>query len=154
MDSWPLEIVEVRASPIMVGKDAREVAAPMVEEFDFRKLNRRHQTSAASSSSQSAGIAAQHRTQHRPVVLEEAAPDELDEISGAIKVLPVLTVVADNTYLRAEPSQSSDIKLTLATGTSVTAFEQAGAWVHVGANDGSSITGFVHQSTVVTTEIN
>ena len=44
--------------------------------------------------------------------------------------------------------------MVLARGMSVTAFEQSGAWVYVGANDGSSITGYVHQSAIAATEIN
>ncbi len=137
-DSWSLEIVEVPASPIIVGKDAQEVAAPIVEEFDYRKLNRRPATSA----------------QQSDVLGRVAVQSVQNESSTTIRVLPVLTVNTDNTYVRAEPTQSSDVKLVLARGSSVTAFEQAGAWVHVGANDGSSITGYVHRSKIAITEIN
>lgn len=133
-DNWPLEIVEVPASPILIGKDAQEVAAPMVEEFDYRKLNRKAQVSVAYAST---------KNTRRPV-------RQVSE--SAIKVLPVLTVIS-NTHVRAKPSQSSDIKMTLKAGASVTAFENAGAWLHVGANDGSSITGFVHESNVAITDI-
>lgn len=140
-DSWAREIVEIPVSPIMVGKDAQEVAAPMVEQFDFRKLNRREKSPVATSGSglNSAGA---------------STDSELSELTSTIKVLPVLTVNADNTVLRAEPTETSDIKLVLASGASVTAFEQDGAWVHVGANDGSSVTGYVHQSKIASSELN
>ena len=139
-DAWALEIVEVPASPIIVGKDAQEVSAPDVEEFDYRKLNRR--TSNRDS------IATTRTPEATAVQTQQGAP------ATTIKVLPVLTVNTDQAYVRAKPSQTSDIKLTLAKGMSVTAFEQAGAWFHVGANDGSSITGYVHQSSIAATEVN
>ena len=143
-DDWALEIVEIPAAPIIVGKDAQAVAAPDVEEFDYRKLNRRTnpRKSVATSPAPDAN-----------------APDEMavqipqGEPATTIKVLPVLTINTDQAYMRAKPSQTSDIKLTLARGMSVTAFEQSGAWIHVGTNDGSSITGYVHQSSISTIEV-
>jgi hypothetical protein len=140
-DTWPLEIVEVPASPIIVGKDAQDVAAPIVEEFDYRKLNRKNVDSVKTSD---ATIATQASSE------AEDKEDPLREI----RVLPVLTVNADKTYILAEPSESAEVKMVLARGMSVTAFEQSGAWVYVGANDGSSITGYVHQSAIAATEIN
>lgn len=120
-DSWALEIVEVPASPIIVGKDAQEVSAPIVEEFDYRKLNRK--------------------------------PSDSNNTS-AIRVLPVLTVNTDNALMRAEPSVDAEVTLVMARGASVTAFEQSGAWVHVGANDGSSTTGYIHQSNIAVADLN
>jgi len=139
-ESWPLEIIEVPASPIIVGKDAQDVAAPVVEEFDYRALNRQsnEQIPNVRTISESA--------------LMSGKTDQSE--TTTIKVLPVLMVKTDNTFVRAEPTQGSTIKLVLARGSSVTAFEQSGAWVHVGANDGSSITGYVHQSKIAVTEIN
>jgi hypothetical protein len=118
-DSWALEIVEVPASPIIVGKDAQEVSAPIVEEFDYRKLNRKP-----------------------------------SDNTSAIRVLPVLTVNTDNTLMRAKPSESAEVTLVMARGASVTAFEQSGVWVHVGANDGSSTTGYIHQSNIAAADLN
>ena len=144
-DAWALEIVEIPAAPIIVGKDAQAVAAPDVEEFDYRKLNRR------------AGPRNSVVTSPVPdAIASDAVAVQIPqgEPATTIKVLPVLTVNTDQAYMRAKPSQTSDIKLTLAKGMSVTAFEQSGAWVHVGANDGSSITGYVHQSNISAAEVN
>lgn len=140
-DSWPLEIVEVPASPIIVGKDAQEVAAPVVEEFDYRKLNRRNAEHVKTSDA-------------TITTLSSAEPEDKTDPLRTIRVLPVLTVNTDKTYIHSEPSQSADVKMVLARGMSVTAFEKSGAWVYVGANDGSSITGYVHQSAIAATEIN
>jgi len=135
-----MEIIDIAAPPVLFGKDAQEVAAPMVEEFDYRTLNRRSSRERLPVSNPGVGSS-------------ELQAQEGNNSSTAVKVLPVLTVISDNTYVRAEPSRSSDIRLTLATGTSVTAFEQTGAWIHVGANDGSSITGFVHKTNVAAADI-
>lgn len=147
-DSWPLEIVEVPASPVIIGKDAQELAAPVVEEFDYRKLNRRN-------------LSAQVQDYQKQNVngfganlpIYSTGEREIDGLTTEVRVLPVLDISRDYSYLRAEPSRSSEILLTLGKGSSVTAFESAGAWIHAGANDGSSITGYLHHSMVELAEV-
>ncbi len=62
------------------------------------------------------------------------------------EVLPVGVVKGDQTRLRSGPSRNSDILLLLAKGDSITIFDTVGEWTHVGANDGSSTMGYVHNS--------
>lgn len=64
------------------------------------------------------------------------------------KLLPLRSVLQDYTELKASPTQQSKTILSLGRGVVVTAFERHGKWIHIGTNDGSSITGFVLESSL------
>ena len=64
------------------------------------------------------------------------------------KLLPLRSVLADSTELKASPTSQSKTLLSLGRGVVVTAFERHGEWIHIGTNDGSSITGFVLESSL------
>jgi len=64
------------------------------------------------------------------------------------KLLPLRSVLEDYTELKASPTQQSKTILSLGRGVIVTAFERHGKWIHIGTNDGSSITGFVLESSL------
>ena len=64
------------------------------------------------------------------------------------KLLPLRSVLADFTELKASPTRQSKTLLSLGRGVIVTAFERRGKWIHIGTNDGSSITGYVLESSL------
>jgi len=64
------------------------------------------------------------------------------------KLLPLRSVLADFTELKASPTRQSRTLLSLGRGVIVTAFERHGKWIHIGTNDGSSITGYVLESSL------
>ena len=64
------------------------------------------------------------------------------------KLLPLRSVLADLTELKASPTTQSKTLLSLERGVIVTAFERHGKWIHIGTNDGSSITGYVLESSL------
>ena len=64
------------------------------------------------------------------------------------KLLPLRSVLADFTELKASPTRQSKTILSLGRGVIVTAFERHGKWIHIGTNDGSSITGYVLESSL------
>lgn len=68
--------------------------------------------------------------------------------NGRGKLLPLRSVLADYTELKASPSDQSKTILSLGRGVVVTAFERYGEWIHIGTNDGSSITGYVLESSL------
>lgn len=63
-----------------------------------------------------------------------------------IEVLPVLGVKGDQARLRSGPSRDSDVLALLNKGDTITVFNTVGKWTHVGINDGSSTTGYIHSS--------
>ena len=64
------------------------------------------------------------------------------------KLLPLRSVLADFTELKASPTTRSRTLLSLGRGVVVTAFERHGKWIHIGTNDGSSITGYVLETSL------
>ena len=62
--------------------------------------------------------------------------------------MPLRSIVEDATELKVSPSVGSKTLLSLKRGNIVTAFERRGQWIQVGENDGSSITGFVLESSL------
>ncbi len=68
------------------------------------------------------------------------------EQGAVIEVLPVLSVVGDQSLLRSGPSREADIVTTLAKGDTITVFDNQGEWSYVGTNDGSSTIGYMHNS--------
>ncbi len=64
------------------------------------------------------------------------------------KLLPLRSVLEDFTELKASPTAQSKTILSLERGVVVTAFERRGKWIHIGTNDGSSITGYVLESSL------
>lgn len=64
------------------------------------------------------------------------------------RLLPLRAVLNDFTEVKKSPSSQSSTVLSLGRGVVVTAFEKQGDWVHIGTNDGSSITGYVLESSI------
>lgn len=62
------------------------------------------------------------------------------------KLLPLRSVLQDATELKASPSAQAETLLSLRRGVTVTAFERYGEWIHIGINDGSSVTGYILES--------
>lgn len=91
-----------------------------------------------------------HREEPLPVVSAPASKDTalLNEnaTASAVTVLPVYTIKAENTNLRAQPSTEASIIKSLAKGETITVFDSSGVWVQVATNDGLGTTGYVHNS--------
>lgn len=83
-----------------------------------------------------------------PVPVGTAGAASEGEVLSRGKLLPLRSVLQDSTELKASPSSQSKTLLSLGRGVVVTAFERHGKWIHVGTNDGSSITGFVLESSL------
>ncbi len=77
-----------------------------------------------------------------PAIASVATTDEKG------RLLPLRTVLKDFTEVKSSPSSKSPTLLSLGKGVVVTAFEKQGEWVHIGTNDGSSITGYVLESEI------
>lgn len=79
-----------------------------------------------------------------PIPAGSAAP--APSVKG--KLLPLRSVLEDFTELKASPTRQSKTLLSLGRGVVVTAFERHGKWIHIGTNDGSSITGYVLETSL------
>lgn len=86
-----------------------------------------------------------------PVLVSSSVADNSiagAEVNSKGKLLPLRSVLRDATELKATPSTGSKTLLSLQRGVIVTAFERYGDWIHIGTNDGSSITGYVRQTSL------
>jgi len=82
------------------------------------------------------------------VVASEPAPLPITDVGrvGQGRLLPLRSVLRDFTEVKESPDPNSKTVMSLGAGVVLTAFERHGKWVHIGSNDGSSITGFVLES--------
>lgn len=63
-----------------------------------------------------------------------------------VTVLPVYTIKGNQTNMRSLPTTDAPILQILNKGQAVTVFDENGEWVQIAVNDGSGISGYVHQS--------
>lgn len=81
-----------------------------------------------------------------PVGVSSQQSSGVETYRNNAQFLPLRLVLEDSTKLKASPSTRSKTLLTLNRGVFVTVFESDGEWIHIGTNDGSSITGYVLES--------
>ncbi len=80
-----------------------------------------------------------------PAGVANVAGDVLLEDGG---LLPLRSVIVDATELKVSPAEQAETVLSFPVGATVSVFETSGEWAHVGANDGSSTTGYVLESSL------
>ena len=83
----------------------------------------------------------------RQVSPAKASPAKASpEPGSSVTVLPVYTIKGSQTNMRSLPTTDAPILQILDKGQTVTVFDETSEWVQVAVNDGSGISGYIHQS--------
>ncbi len=139
--------VAIAADSVQISDTDAETPRPMSFNTDRKKVVAAMATTPTiEESADTVVVASVAVAEPIPLLVSSSSP--VAEVNGKGKLLPLRSIRQDATELKASPSTRSRTLLSLKRGVVVTAFERYGDWIHIGTNDGSSITGYVLEASL------